>query len=283
MNKDDIVHTMNNQWSTNEKLSYPGPQPISIERKHFETLKKNEYYIGHKNDGERIALYVTRVNGDPKCYRMNRKLELKSITLMLSKKLYEGTIIDGELVDDTFYIFDCPLFAGESIRTRTFQERLEYCKGFVAGYKYRTSDPFEIQVKEFASRCEYETLHKCDKSDGIVLVPNDKSVQYGTNYSYFKWKPRLKNTIDFAVHSNGEVFLQNSGLLCRVNKIRLDLSNIDRIDTDLEIYECEYVKENHWKCLHKRDDKSLPNSMYTYKRTLNNIKENISIQELISK
>ena len=45
------------------------------------------------------------------------------------------------------------------------------------------------------------------------------------------------------------------------------------------VVECEYVGEKHWKVLKVRSDKTLPNSHYTYKKTLINIDENIKENE----
>ena len=275
-----IMEKLNSAWNV-EKFIFPGPQPISIERKHFKILKSNEYLIGHKNDGERFALCFTRHNDKPRCFLLNRKLEISCISLLVSKKFYEGSIFDCEVVDNTCLIFDCPLFAGKSLKNETFKERLSFCNSFIAGIKIRDSDVYNFRVKQFVERTKYKSLEKCDKTDGYIFVPVTKPVQTGTHNTYFKWKPLLQNTIDFCLTKEGKVFLQNSGKLSKT-KITLvynpDLFN----NTDSLIVECEYIDFEKWKVLQVRNDKTIPNSLYTFKRTLVNIEEDIQFHELVS-
>ena len=281
MNSNDVVPLLNSMWHS-KKYNYPGPQPVSIERKHFDTLKSNAYYIGHKNDGERIALCCLRYENKPRCFLLNRKLEIYPISLLVSKKLYDGTILDCEIVNDTIFIFDCPLFGGVSLKTKPFSERMTFADAFIAGYKKRPEDKYDIQVKQFVLRQNYQKLDVCDASDGYVLVPENKHVQMSTHNFYFKWKPLLKNTIDFAVNRSKQVFLQNAGKLCKAQNVNVDVSNISFTDELPLILECQYLHENNWIALHERKDKIIPNSLYTYKRTLVNIEENIHFEELVT-
>ena len=275
---------MNKIWLS-DKYVYPGPQPVSIERKHFSTLKANDYLIGHKNDGERIALCIIRYMDKPRCYLLNRKLEITPISLLVTKKMYDGTIFDCELVNENeIYIFDCPCFAGESLKHRQFTERLDFGNAFLSGYKHRAQDSYNFYVKQFADRQDYSSLPKCLKTDGYVLVPNKKNVQTGTHNSYFKWKPQMQNTIDFAINKQKQVFLQNAGKFCKTSVSLLfdSFETIFKNDSDYIIIECVYQDENIWKPLQIRGDKNIPNSLFTYKRTLVNIQENIQFDELVS-
>lgn len=278
MNPIDIVCRLNKMWLS-EKHVYPGPQPISIERKHFDILKSNVYYIGHKNDGERYALCCLRDDDKPRCLLLNRKLEIFPISLLISKKFYEGTILDCEIVDNKIYIFDCPLFSGTSLKTKHFHERLSFCKSFVEGCKKRESDKYLLCVKEFVLRKDYKQLQTCENSDGYIFVPDAKPVQTATHNTYFKWKPLLQNTIDFAICKDNRVCLQNAGKLCKVSDVKIEHNEVVN---DTFIVECQYVNSHTWKALHQRTDKTIPNSLYTYKRTLVNIHENIQIEELVT-
>ena len=51
---------------------FPGPQPISIERKHFKALKNEKYVVCGKTDGVRHALVCTMFNGKKVCALLNR-------------------------------------------------------------------------------------------------------------------------------------------------------------------------------------------------------------------
>tara|TARA_B110000977_G_scaffold201646_1_gene297457 strand:+ start:3997 stop:4857 length:861 start_codon:yes stop_codon:yes gene_type:complete len=279
-----VVENLNALWNT-PKHTFPGPQPVSIERKNFTTLKSMEYLIGHKNDGERYALCFIRHNDKPRCFLLNRTLGTTYISLLVSRKLYEGSIFDCELIDNNLHIFDCPLFAGKSLKSVNFLERLSYCKTFISALRTRDSDGYTFSTKQFVSRLNYNQLEKCEKSDGYIFVPLHKPVQTGTHMSYFKWKPLLQNTIDFAMCEKKKVYLQNAGKLCK-SKVELDLSEIScesiEFVKDTVILECQFVSADKWKALHIRHDKVLPNSSFTFKKTLINIEENVKFSELVS-
>ena len=43
-------------WGTQDSEWFPGPQPISIERRHFPMLKRQPYLVCEKTDGTRYML-----------------------------------------------------------------------------------------------------------------------------------------------------------------------------------------------------------------------------------
>jgi hypothetical protein len=217
---------------------------------------------------------------------LNRKLELKFISLLVSKKLYSGSIFDCELIDNSLYIFDCPLFAGKSLKSENLHERLSYCDSFLSGIRIRPDEKYKFHVKQFVVRTDYSKLNMCNESDGYVFVPVHKPVQTGTHNFYFKWKPLLQNTVDFAISPSKQVYLQNAGKLCK-SKITMDFSQIPFDSLSFEnneniILECQYITDDLWMPLHIRQDKTMPNSVYTYKRTIVNIQEDIQLSELVS-
>lgn len=275
-----FIEQLNEKWLS-LKYVFPGPQPVSIERKHLPTLRSNMYYIGHKNDGERVALCILLFEEKPRCVFLNRKLEVKPISLRIPRILYIGTIFDCEIVDNEVYIFDCPLYAGESLKNRPFSERISFAQAFISGCKM--SNDYTFHMKQFAKLTDYKTLNVCEKTDGYVLVPEKKPVQTGTHNFYYKWKPLLKNTIDFAIQPNKIVYLQNAGKLCKSN---VTLTNIDDYGSyykdNVIIVECMYVSNDTWKIIQLRDDKNIPNSLFTFRHTLINIEENIQFSELVS-
>ena len=67
-----IISFIHKSWGSELMTHFPGPQPISIERKHFPILKKGTYVVCEKSDGERAILLLINLNNKPMCFMINR-------------------------------------------------------------------------------------------------------------------------------------------------------------------------------------------------------------------
>lgn len=257
---------------------YPGPQPISIERKHFKHLK-DPYVVGVKNDGERFCLLFFCLDDVYTAALRSRKGDVYLLNVKASKLLYNGTILDGELVGNEFVIFDCPLYGGNDIQSESFTHRMEHV-GFAIDCIKRTHPMLEVKKKEFATMNEIPKLLNSSNCDGLVFMPVHHRVCTGTHQKMFKWKPLYQNTIDFAIKGN-KVYLQNGGVLTE-KRIKVHTDKLENVNPHLlSIVECIFISDKVWEALKVRTDKTLPNSTYTYSRTLVNLTENIQPEEFI--
>ena len=272
-----IIRTLNRLWDAKDVAGFPGPQPISIERRHLHLLQENEYYVGFKNDGERYALGVVKYDDRYMCVLINRNLEVQLIKARCTKHMYSGTLLDCELIDKTLVVFDCPAHCGTSLKQATFEERMSAIKSSCEALQEQCE--FTVQCKEFVNlKTSKEFLQRQaeENTDGIILMPNKAIVQQGTHSTMFKLKPKHKNTVDFFI-SNKKPQLQNGGKLVNTRtKV-----NLNDLDCEQKIVECEFVGDNTWSALSIRNDKNMPNSTYTFKKTLVNIEEDIKPEELL--
>ena len=268
---------------------FPGPQPVSIERKHFEILKNEPYVVCEKTDGVRHALVCTTFNGTPVAAFLNRALQVQPIKINIPTIHYNGTVLDGELVDgNLFMIYDAMQVHGEILMKKNLLERLEFASKFVKKVK---NDSIKIKLKKFFVKDDIEELvnkhipQLSYKTDGLVFTPVKDEVRIGTHETMFKWKPRDMNTIDFQLKWRGDrwgLYIQDRGIL-------IFQSEIQHIHDDpwlLEdnILECQYMIDDRipwWKPVGIRTDKHHPNNRRTFYRTLVNIKENIQLEEFI--
>ena len=116
--KDNPLYThalafMEHHWGTTGKGIFPGSQPVSIEYRHFGTLKARPYVVCEKTDGTRCMLMAFMFQGRKVCLRVNRALEMVMCPLNFRRPIYEGTILEGELYgDDTLMLYDALLVSG---------------------------------------------------------------------------------------------------------------------------------------------------------------------------
>jgi hypothetical protein len=286
-----IISLVHSSWGSQNNGYFPGPQPISIERVHFKILKKNEYVVCEKTDGVRHLL-VSTLFGDKKvCVIFNRAFDMTVVSLNMPKSAYQGTILDGELVDKTFLVYDAITVSGASVKDSNLHKRMETAATLVSGILRMKTDQITVNVKKFYNLKNYKefiTEHLPSvpyNIDGLVFTPVNECIKSGTHETMFKWKPRDNNTIDFQFkrwdqQQKWGMHVIEKGKL--VFESELSFSNAPEWITEDCIVECQYMCDEHprwWKPLNLRNDKTHPNNRRTFYRTLVNIKENIQIGE----
>jgi hypothetical protein len=291
--------------------TFPGSQPVAIEKKDLIILKKKEYVVCEKTDGERIILIMINIDNKPMCFIINRKNEYSYVALSLKKEVFEGTIFDGELIknknnENTYIIHDCLCYNG-----RNFMEmshRLRYSAGIdfiMKRYIHKENDFFRIKTKLF-----YNFIPSSDKSggikttwkhiqdstensiDGLIFTPIYERITLGRQNTLFKWKDL--NTIDLLVKTYKEkinlYFHKNGNKLFK--SFDKDSDNYRRIinyfsDHSLElkgnnIIEFKYSIINEIFTPYRiRNDKDKPNGEITVINTLKNIKESITLEDFV--
>ena len=270
---------------------FPGPQPISIERKHFSTLKNGNYVVCEKTDGVRHALVCTTFEGKKKAFLINRALQLTPVSLSFPKKAYDGTVIDGELVEGKlFMVYDGMMIYGESVMSLNLNDRISKTDLFIKGIMKTKKDLFQIRIKKFFPTSQINIFFNdyfptlTYKTDGLVFTPVDEPIRIGTHETMFKWKPKDMNTIDFQVKRRGKttwgLYIQDRGILIFESSLE---GKEDQWLKEDNILECQYIIQDTapswWKPVGIRTDKHHPNNRRTYYRTMVNIRENIQVEE----
>lgn len=214
-------------------LSFPGAQPVSFARRHIEELQREDYYVVEKTDGIRCLMYFTR--GDQPTDEIHYLIDRKNNYYYVGglhfpipgdetfMKFHVDTLIDGELVNDTyedgtqqlkFYVFDCLVLDGKNLTHRTLDKRLAYFKeNLLKPYnelykKYPEDVPYlafilEDKSIQFSYGIEMmfrEIIPKVKKlhgNDGLIFTCRSTPYKIGTDEHILKWKPPNENTIDF--------------------------------------------------------------------------------------
>jgi mRNA guanylyltransferase len=301
-----------NYGSRDEKLTFPAPQPASIEKKDFTKLIQYKYFTGIKLDGVRfLMVFIKNKNGENNCIIVNRAMKFYSITVNADENIYNGTILDGEIIKSgngndlgngnyTFVIHDALILCGNKINKKTHSDRLcetKYCiDSFVMSNVNNTLD---IVIKDFYPFEEFEDFienvyNKSSNNDGIIFMPENLPVISGTQYSMLKWKPKNKHTFDFMIKEvdlglEANVFhMGNLKLFANIHKNtengKVFIENTQKLDSYKNecIVECTFDKTtNNFTPILVREDKTHPNGLRTIERTLFNITENVEIKDFI--
>jgi ATP-dependent DNA ligase len=250
---------------------FNGPQPRSIERRHFQMLASKQYVVCEKTDGIRYIL--RRI--DDSCEIINRALEITSVNLNLPRQ----TVLDGELVTyksgrKMFIIHDAMIIRSEDVTQLTLTERLDRARQILRSVIQTPKSSFGLVVKKMVPLNKFDTL-PLDfpyDTDGLIFTPVDEPVRSGTHETMFKWKPKDRITIDFLIKGQ-DLYLQDCGKLYKETEMH-ERHNFP----DGTILECAY-NELGWSPVKVRKDKTHPNNRRTYLRTLVNLKENITYEE----
>lgn len=148
------------------------------------------YYITDKLDGMRAICYLS-ADG---CFALTSKetaLPIKSTSIY---------ILDTELYNDHYYIFDVMVYNDEVIFDKPFSERLTYFDKVIkefASYKIFTTKPFiKLTDKYQQQLVAFKKEKKPYNVDGIVLTP--EFGEYDTMRVY-KYKPTEHLTVDFLI------------------------------------------------------------------------------------
>jgi mRNA guanylyltransferase len=288
-----------NEWNIHDSRDFfPAPQPVSLERRDIRKLMENEYLVCAKSDGMRFLMFCY----EGITYMIDRAFKFYEIDIRITEEIF--AIFDGELVLNKqikwqYVIHDCINFKGTSISKLTFPKRLEYVNTFVEMVK--DDSVISVMSKQFFPLEKLGHLNELinedkfdHKTDGIILTPKLKGVGIHTQYDLFKWKPRHLHTFDFKIINNGEIgaFVNKNGTHILYasapkgsNEEKSFLEGLVKNCPEFingMIIECEYDDTNDlFIPVKSRQDKIHPNSLSTVRKTLCNIKENITIEELI--
>jgi hypothetical protein len=263
-------------WKSTDESRFPGPQPVSIERRHFGLLKLQPYMVCEKTDGTRNFLISTNEG----VFLVDRAFHVTPVKIRIAKE----TLLDGELVTAKngarlFIVHDAVLVKGVSLLECRLDERLDAARSVIKGIIKTSSAPFEVRVKTMGilgtspvpdlNSFEYET-------DGLVFTPVNEPIRMGTHETMFKWKPRERITVDFEIKNGEDLYVQERGEPVFVSGLNLHNRQPDLPDGT--IVECGYGQLG-WFVEKVRTDKTYANNRRTFTRTCVNLQEAIKIEE----
>jgi len=288
----------------NNESSFPGAQPISLEKKNLETIKENNYLAGAKLDGERFLLFVTQAQSKNLTLLIDRTFTFYLVNQKWAHKnaYTKGILVDGELMmcgnKPLYFVHDVCVVEGQNMMESSFDMRLKIFKTFLHAKRWKSDsdkNSFDIDLKPFYRVKDLSKLAKTESfkndSDGIVFYPIDEPVQRRTQFTLFKWKPPGYHTIDFKIKHSKLNDEDVTDLLTWDPKARKEYvyetveyleEYPDEAIVEFNVYlDDEDPIEVNFEPIKHRTDKSTGNSQFTIDRTIFNVKENITLEMLI--
>jgi len=270
------------------------------------------------------------VGGKEQSVLIDRKLEIFQCPVAASKKCFNGSLFDGELLwvegqdgtrCQTLLIFDVVCWRGDSsIGQSPLHVRLELlrkifgleeevntpegaqaaaktgkiiCGGNAFGLSFRPKQCMPLDMLDTLLR---HIKHLPYKSDGLVLTPVEEIVQSGTHETMFKLK--WHHTVDLEANvATGEVLFGLGGIETANDRVPIETIGLRLCDSfwsDLRaslrpsdplvgtIVECELHADGSLTFVSVRRDKKHPNSQRTIERTLVNVQEAITPEDLLN-
>lgn len=300
---------------------FPGSNPVSIMQSDLPIFRQFKFVIAEKTDGLRFLVVLTRSPDNQQTLLLvERSYALYVVPGMLfAPTLYDGTILDSELVLDTpkdgdavappqwsLYIYDLVTAAGERFQHRTHSQRykrlLELLK---SEYRAQSEQLFQVQPKAFhpvsflpelVDRVIPALPHA---NDGVIFTQVSAPYKCGMQRSILKWKRREMHTVDYhcklateetgtppgtwvlelhVTDAGGQLVLANHVLVDAADLAALGVRDVGELEAT--ILECSWDADEGWRPLKIRYDKAGPNAEYTLRKTVDNIKENIQLDDI---
>jgi hypothetical protein len=278
---------------------FPGPNPVSLDTGHFSTLRGQPYYLCEKTDGVRyllLACTLTLVSGAVKLLALiDRAFGVYILPLArVPKAMFQGSVLDGELVWNKaerrwdYLVFDAVTVSGIPVMNCTLPDRLRAVHKALGAYSPDPADPVRLGVKTFVpcskmdeARAHVRRAEATYDTDGVILTPGRPGVVYGRHLGMFKLKFGSRHTIDFLVGADGRALcVFDAGRHVQVGTLRETARPGSVVECGVPEGSPGPGRDAVWDLVMVRTDKTTANDMFTYQKTLLNMRENLGLDDL---
>ena len=250
-----FANLLRKMWNIPSTVThFPGPHPVSLERRHFGQLNKDTV-VSLKTDGVRylLMLCVDRQN-EPVALMIDRSMKMFEIEVWANNDYFEqGTLLDGELVWENegqtprlnYIVFDAVCISGESCIRNHYSTRLDKINRVIGDLPPDVDESTaETLVNEqnciFAIRNPYflklrpkkcvrlncvsdlwNIRNECPhRNDGLILTRNDAALDINTSTCIWKWKSN--HTVDVLIERGGFPYVQLGAACEPLTELRHD-------------------------------------------------------------
>lgn len=272
---------------------FPGPSPCSLERADFPSLKSQLYWACEKTDGVRVMMFCTAVEDKNVCCLVDRAMTFHLLPLHgVPTAMFQDSLVDCELAFNAsdgvwdLLFFDAFVLSGIPVFSFPFSRRISCLKRALAPHVHHADDPVRLRIKDFLAGSMFDMYREFEATkrvayaiDGLILTPELSPPVVGRHPALFKLK--TKHTVDFLVGENGtDLLVYDSGTRAHCVVGRLDTRAPSTPGIIVECVKPEATAQGVWDVVCQREDKTTANDMLTYTKTLVNMREGISYDDL---
>ncbi|PVV04354.1 hypothetical protein BB560_001147 [Smittium megazygosporum] len=209
---------------------FPGSQPVSFQKKHFDDLMNENFFVCEKSDGTRALMLITFLENKQQVFMVDRHNNFWNVPNIIFPlpfsdphkiHFHNNTVIDGEYICDTesdgtntyrYMAFDLLSVNGKNCLEKPLDKRLGHLHDFVfkpytkflsisPSLKSKAAFSFEMKYMEFS----YGLVKVLDqvipklkhKNDGLIFTSVSSPYVIGSCEKILKWKPADENSVDF--------------------------------------------------------------------------------------
>jgi len=228
LNGKTVQHIINNnlkQMITDHLLQKYGIK-MSCTNKYFvavdpvldlELLKKHRHLV-YVNTNQRIYLMIlSSFKGQPVCLFIDKQnMIFYVLKCQFSPSLYQGIILEGEVIDSYFMISDFLVYLQKNIINHPLDKRLNLLQSIIAPKNYQYDsliDPFQSIIKDFIEYSQVinfiqehlSTLPYKNKVTGFIFRPiehSNKNLIYNFNHKNCSNVKKNPPSVDTLVSPN---------------------------------------------------------------------------------
>lgn len=276
---------MENYISFAKKKKFIGAQPVTLTRNSF---IKTDYFLTEKLDGKRHLIFISEKD----TFIITSKLEFSMMKLTNKTLFYKGTILDCEMYNKKFYVFDILYYKGRDVRNEKFRERINMYNDVIKNInskkllaKPQIFIPSEKTCEKITSYVD-KIKHRFKEGDldGIILTPDD--IYYS---KILKYKPFDLLSIDFKIRKDNGNFLlllQNDKLFkprdARYKDVGVVKVSKEIYDTYQDNSVVEFIfKNNKFSPIRARPDKIMSNALFVILDNFKLMTSNTDLKKII--
>lgn len=263
----NVLFTLSQLKHERMQSRFTGTKVIALDKQAIKQInQQKEFLVTKKLDGRRAMLFCDA----PNLFLIDTRQNVYKLSEQLESD--EAFVFDGEIVDNTFFVFDCFFY-------NTVLHNMKLSNRLAIGCTILNNNPLPFcKIKQFfrvndldGALESYSDL----QSDGLIFS-SDKNESKDVHY---KFKPFSQLTVDFEVRTLApsqqqvELFIENH-VVATSTVPHNQSTNI------VEFRPVINGDDIEWRYVRDRTDKTQSNSIGVYTHTMQIIQQNIDMNYL---